>query len=42
MYLTDDGKNVETREGYVAYLTFLLEQAGYEDPGERRCPRHGA
>ena len=34
MYLTDDGKNVETREGYVAYLTLLLEQAGYEDPGD--------
>lgn len=31
MYLTDDGKNVETRAGYLAYLTFLLEQAGYED-----------
>ena len=34
MYLTDDGKNVETRAGYVAYLTFLLEQAGYDDPAE--------
>jgi len=33
-YLTDDGKNVETREGYLAYLTFLLEQAGYDDPAE--------
>ncbi|MEL7031048.1 MAG: M13 family metallopeptidase [Pseudomonadota bacterium] len=33
-YLTDDGKNVETREGYVTYLTFLLEQAGYDDPAE--------
>ncbi len=31
-YLTDDGKNVETRAGYLAYLTFLLEQAGYDDP----------
>ncbi|MEO1661435.1 MAG: M13 family metallopeptidase [Pseudomonadota bacterium] len=30
-YLTDDGKNVETRAGYLAYLTFLLEQAGYDD-----------
>jgi len=34
MYLTDDGKNVETREGYLTYLTFLLEQAGYEDGAE--------
>lgn len=34
IYLTDDGKNVETREGYIAYLTFLLEQAGYEDPAD--------
>ncbi|MEL6860925.1 MAG: M13 family metallopeptidase [Pseudomonadota bacterium] len=33
-YLTDDGKNVETREGYLAYLTFLLEQAGYADPAD--------
>ncbi len=33
-YLTDDGKNVETREGYLTYLTFLLEQAGYGDPAE--------
>ncbi|MEO0607871.1 MAG: M13 family metallopeptidase [Pseudomonadota bacterium] len=32
IYLTDDGKNVETRAGYVSYLTFLLEQAGEEDP----------
>ncbi|MEM9571754.1 MAG: M13 family metallopeptidase [Pseudomonadota bacterium] len=34
MYLTDDGKNVETREGYLTYLTFLLEQAGYQDPAD--------
>ncbi|GAB5459501.1 MAG: M13 family metallopeptidase [Henriciella sp.] len=34
MYLTDDGENVETREGYLAYLTFLLEQAGYSDPAD--------
>lgn len=34
MYLTDDGKNVETRDGYLTYLTFLLEQAGYEDAAE--------
>lgn len=33
-YLTDEGKNAETRAGYVAYLTFLLEQAGYEDPAD--------
>ncbi len=33
-YLTDEGKNVETREGYLAYLTFLLEQAGYADPAD--------
>ena len=33
-YLTDEGKNVETRAGYVAYLTFLLEQAGYDDPAD--------
>ena len=33
-YLTDDGKNVETREGYLTYLTFLLEQAGYEDAAD--------
>lgn len=32
MYLTDDGENVETREGYLVYLTFLLEQADYADP----------
>ena len=31
MYLSDDGKNVETREGYRAYLAFLLKQAGYTD-----------
>jgi len=34
MYLTDDGKNVETRDGYLNYLAFLLEQAGYDDPAE--------
>lgn len=34
MYLTDEGKNVETRDGYLAYLTFLLEQAGYEDAAD--------
>ena len=33
-YLTDDGKNVETRAGYLAYLTFLLEQAGYDDAAD--------
>lgn len=30
-YLTDEGKNVETRAGYLKYLTFLLGEAGYED-----------
>ena len=34
MYLTDEGKNVETREGYLAYLTFLLGKAGYDDPAD--------
>ncbi len=34
MYLTDEGKNVETRDGYLAYLTFLLEQAGYDDAAD--------
>ncbi|MBO6688988.1 MAG: M13 family metallopeptidase [Henriciella sp.] len=34
MYLTDDGKNVETRDGYLAYLTFLLEEAGYDDAAD--------
>lgn len=33
-YLTDDGKNVETRAGYLTYLTLLLEQAGYDDPAD--------
>lgn len=34
MYLTDEGKNVETREGYLAYLTLLLGEAGYEDAAD--------
>ncbi|MCR9193721.1 MAG: M13 family metallopeptidase [Hyphomonas sp.] len=34
MYLNDEGKNVETREGYLTYLTFLLEQAGYDDAAD--------
>ncbi len=34
MYLTDEGKNIETRDGYLAYLTFLLEQAGYDDAAD--------
>ena len=29
MYLTDEGKNVETRQGYLDYLTLLLGEAGY-------------
>ena len=33
MYLNDEGKNVETREGYIKYLTLLLGEAGYEDAG---------
>ena len=32
MYLTDDGKNPEIREGYLKYLTLLLGEAGYEKP----------
>ena len=34
MYLTDEGKNIETRRGYLKYLTLLLREAGYEDPSE--------
>lgn len=34
IYLTDEGKNVETRDGYLAYLTFLLEEAGYDDAAD--------
>lgn len=34
MYLTDEGKNVETRVGYLNYLTILLGEAGYDDPAE--------
>ncbi|MEQ3746939.1 MAG: M13 family metallopeptidase [Henriciella sp.] len=33
-YLNDEGKNVETREGYLKYLTLLLGEAGYADPAE--------
>jgi len=33
-YLVDNEKNLETRAGYVAYLTILLEEAGYEAPAE--------
>ncbi|MEM1390749.1 MAG: M13 family metallopeptidase [Pseudomonadota bacterium] len=33
-YLSDDGKNPEIREGYVAFLTKMLEEAGYDDPAE--------
>jgi putative endopeptidase len=31
-YLEDDGKNPEIREGYVKFLTIMLEEAGYDDP----------
>lgn len=31
-YFKDDEKTVEVREAYVAYLTTLLTEAGYEDP----------
>ena len=30
-YLTDEGKNIETREGYLSYLSLLLSEAGYQD-----------
>ncbi|MEL7113459.1 MAG: M13 family metallopeptidase N-terminal domain-containing protein, partial [Pseudomonadota bacterium] len=33
-YLKDDEKNQETREGYIAFLTIVLEAAGYEDPAD--------
>jgi putative endopeptidase len=33
-YLTDEGKNIETREGYLNYLTILLSEAGYAEPTE--------
>ena len=33
-YLKDDEKNQETRDGYVAFLTIVLEEAGYEDPAD--------
>ena len=32
-YLTDKGKNAETRDGYLNYLTVLLGEAGYADAG---------
>ena len=34
MYLNDEGKNIETREGYLNYLTLLLGEAGYTDAAE--------
>tara|TARA_B110000503_G_scaffold79827_2_gene122476 strand:+ start:2981 stop:5209 length:2229 start_codon:yes stop_codon:yes gene_type:complete len=34
MYLTDEGKNIETRQGYLKYLTLLLREAGYENPNK--------
>ena len=32
IYLSDDGENEVTREGYLKYLTVLLAAAGYEEP----------
>ena len=34
MYLNDEGKNIETRRGYLKYLTLLLREAGYENSNE--------
>lgn len=31
-YLKDDEKNQETREGYLNFLTIMLEEVGYDDP----------
>ncbi len=31
-YLNDDGKNPDIREGYVNFLTIMLEEAGYDKP----------
>ncbi len=33
-YLVDSEKNEEIREAYKAYLAFLLEKVGYEDPAQ--------
>lgn len=33
-YLEDSAKNVEIRAAYKAFVTTLLERAGYENPGE--------
>ncbi|MEO0550313.1 MAG: M13 family metallopeptidase [Pseudomonadota bacterium] len=33
-YLEDTEKNLETREGYVTFLTIMLEEAGYEAPAD--------
>ncbi|MEO1554609.1 MAG: M13 family metallopeptidase [Pseudomonadota bacterium] len=33
-YLKDDEKNQETREGYLSFLTSMLEEVGYEDPAD--------
>lgn len=33
-YLNDDEKNKEIRDGYVAFLTTVLEAAGHEDPAD--------
>lgn len=33
-YLKDDEKNQETRDGYLSFLTIMLEEAGYENPAD--------
>ncbi|TIX48944.1 M13 family metallopeptidase [Alteraurantiacibacter aquimixticola] len=33
-YLVDSERNLEVRAAYMEYLTFMLGQAGYEDPAE--------
>ena len=33
-YLKDDEKNQETRDGYVEFLTIVLDAAGYADPAD--------
>ncbi len=33
-YLSDDEKNQEVRDGYVEFLTIMLDEAGYDDPAD--------
>ncbi|RVQ67610.1 M13 family peptidase [Croceicoccus ponticola] len=40
-YLVDSEKNVEMREKYKEYLTFLLGKAGYEDPAAAAVAVYG-